>query len=314
MRQWYNAANIPNRFTVGAGPYGLAFDGAHIWVSNYGSPSYPHGTGVTELNASDGSMIGTFTAGGDLSNPVALAFDGKHIWVGNVSGNSVTELNASDGSKVGTFTAGGDIQAPGLDGLVFDGAHIWVSNTNGNSVTELNASDGSKVGTFTVGTNPVGLVFDGAHIWVTNSNSNSVTELNVSDGSQVGYFTDGIYTPNVLAFDGAHIWVGSAFGASVTELNASDGSVVGTFTAGGDISYPSALASTERTSGWRAPVATGWTSSDESAPLGDRPGTAAGGHRQGGRGSASAPGLPSGKPDKFQNYCGLPPSLDVSSD
>ena len=135
MRQWYNAANIPNRFTVGAGPYGLAFDGAHIWVSNYGSPSYPHGTGVTELNASDGSMIGTFTAGGDISNPVALAFDGKHIWVGNVSGNSVTELNASDGSVVGTFTAGGDISYPAA--LAFDGAHIWVASSGGNWVDKL---------------------------------------------------------------------------------------------------------------------------------------------------------------------------------
>ena len=243
MKQWYKAADIASHFTAGGDfnePYGLAFDGAHVWVANYS------GYSVTELNASDGSKVGTFTAGGDIKWPVSLAFDGAHIWVANEHGDSVTELNASDGSKVGTFTAGGDIKQP--YGLAFDGIHIWVGNYNGNSVTELNASDGSKVGTFTAGGDinyPYGIVFDGAHIWVANSGGNgSVTELSASDGSKVGTFTAGgdIKFPYGLAFDGAHIWVANLAGGSVTELNASDGSKVGTFTAGGDIHFPYGLA------------------------------------------------------------------------
>jgi hypothetical protein len=39
------------------------------------------GNSVTELNASDGSKVGTFTAGGYTTFPYALAFDGAHIWV-----------------------------------------------------------------------------------------------------------------------------------------------------------------------------------------------------------------------------------------
>ena len=93
MLQWYNAANIPNRFTAGGDiiwPLGLTFDGAHIWVANNGNTS---STGsVTELNASDGSEVGTFTAGGDVTTPWALAFDGAHIWVANQQGNSVDKL------------------------------------------------------------------------------------------------------------------------------------------------------------------------------------------------------------------------------
>ncbi len=236
MLQWYKAADVPTHFTAGGDinqPYDLAFDGAHIWVANEGGGS------VTELNASDGSKVGTFTAAGDISFPIGLAFDGAHIWVANVG--SVTELNASDGSKVGTFTAGGDIHRP--TALAFDGAHIWAANNTGNSVTELNASDGSKVGTFTAGgdiNDPIGLAFDGGHIWVANNGGSSVTELNASDGSKVGTFTAGgdINKPEGLAFDGAHIWVANFGGGSVTELNGSDGSKVGTFTAGGDISGP----------------------------------------------------------------------------
>ncbi len=45
---------------------------------------------MTQLSASDGSKVGTFTAGGDLIGPVALAFDGAHVWVAN--GNKVNKL------------------------------------------------------------------------------------------------------------------------------------------------------------------------------------------------------------------------------
>jgi DNA-binding beta-propeller fold protein YncE len=39
------------------GPYGVAFDGTHIWVTNYG------GNSVTELNAADGSWVQTLSGG-----------------------------------------------------------------------------------------------------------------------------------------------------------------------------------------------------------------------------------------------------------
>jgi hypothetical protein len=48
--------------------------------------------GDRSLNASDGSKVGTFTAGGDLNGPRALAFDGAHIWVANANGNSLDKL------------------------------------------------------------------------------------------------------------------------------------------------------------------------------------------------------------------------------
>ena len=45
-------------FPVESGPFGIAFDGANIWVANSGSNS------VTELRASDGANLGTFSVGG----------------------------------------------------------------------------------------------------------------------------------------------------------------------------------------------------------------------------------------------------------
>ena len=42
---------------MGANPYGVAFDGTSIWVSNSGGGS------VTKLLASTGAVLGTFTVG-----------------------------------------------------------------------------------------------------------------------------------------------------------------------------------------------------------------------------------------------------------
>ena len=64
-------------YAVGTRPFGLAFDGTHIWVAN-GS-----GNSVTKLRASDGSLVGTYAVGG---GPAAIAFDGTHIWVANFHG------------------------------------------------------------------------------------------------------------------------------------------------------------------------------------------------------------------------------------
>jgi len=72
-----------NVFSVGSGPYAIAFDGANIWVANQS------GDNVTKLKASDGSLLATYGVG---SQPVGIAFDGANIWVANMLSRSVTKL------------------------------------------------------------------------------------------------------------------------------------------------------------------------------------------------------------------------------
>ena len=103
-------------------PYGLAFDGTHLWVANYS------GNSLTELNASDGSWVRTLSGGSyGFNGPLGVAFDGTHLWVTNYTGSSVTELNASDGSWVRTLS-GGSYGFANPYGLAFDGSHLWVPN------------------------------------------------------------------------------------------------------------------------------------------------------------------------------------------
>ncbi|MEW6337810.1 MAG: hypothetical protein AB1625_10490, partial [Acidobacteriota bacterium] len=79
-------------------PWGVAFDGTHIWVTNYDADS------VTEINASNGAWVQTLSGGSyGFNHPCGIAFDGTHIWVANHYGHSVTKINASNGSWVQTL-------------------------------------------------------------------------------------------------------------------------------------------------------------------------------------------------------------------
>jgi DNA-binding beta-propeller fold protein YncE len=79
--RWY-AANQTADFTVGNEPFGLAFDGANMWVTN------ELGGSVTKLRASDGSNLGVFPVG---DGPTGVAFDGANIWVANGSSGTVSK-------------------------------------------------------------------------------------------------------------------------------------------------------------------------------------------------------------------------------
>jgi uncharacterized protein (TIGR03437 family) len=104
----------------------MAFDGTNIWVSNAGSGS------VTELQASTGNVLGTWSVG---TSPVGVLFAGGYIWVANFGSSSVTELLPSTGAAVATLAAG----ANPWD-LAWDGASIWVTNYSAGTVTKITPS------------------------------------------------------------------------------------------------------------------------------------------------------------------------------
>ena len=142
---------------------GVSSDGTHVWVANGIDNT------VTELNASDGSVVQTIGVG---VQPRELVSDGTHVWVPNYEDNTVTELNASDGSVVQTIGVG---TYPYV--VSSDGTHVWVANSGSASVTELNPTDGSVVQTIGVGRGPIGVSSDGTHVWTANSGDNTVSEI-----------------------------------------------------------------------------------------------------------------------------------------
>ncbi len=207
------------KFAVGS-PSRLAFDGTHIWVTNFNANT------VSKLRASDGFVVGNYPAG---SGPASIAFDGAFIWVGNPGTRNgiVTRLRASDGMLMGTVP-----NVNGGDSLVCDGANVWVANLDESKVTKVRTSDLTVQGPFSAGGPAAALAFDGENIWVANRGFDSLTELRASDGGLVRRVALGRQTqPQGVAFDGANIWAAGAFGF-IFKVRASDGQVLGTFNPG----------------------------------------------------------------------------------
>ncbi len=150
--------------------YGVSSDGTHVWVTN------PSADLVTEINASDGSVLQSIYADGE---PVGISSDGTHVWVTNyASNNTVTELSTLSGLVVNTIDVGS-----WPEGISSDGTHVWVANSADETVTELDAStavyaDGTlAASTIGVGNSPTGISSDGTHVWVTNLNGNNMSEI-----------------------------------------------------------------------------------------------------------------------------------------
>ena len=192
-----NASTGNGVVNYSAGPYpgALAFDGTHIWVA-----SHEYNV-LTELQASNGAVVNTFTFGPANLSLGAILFDGTYIWL--TYGSSIAKLQASTGALLGTFSDG---TVPGA--MAFDGTHIWVANYGAGSVSKLLASTGAVEATYPV-SSPSGLVFDGTNIWVSNYMNATVTQLRASDGTSQGSYMVGA-GPVGLAFDGANVWVAVA--------------------------------------------------------------------------------------------------------
>jgi len=201
-----------NAYTLGTSPYGVAFDGTNIWVTNQGSNN------VTKVAASTGATVGTYAVG---RNPYGVAFDGGNVWVANSGSNNVTRIASATGAVLGTYAAGTNPQA-----IAFDGTNFWVANQGSGNVTKILASSGATVGTYATGNSPNGVAFDGTNIWVTNGGPGTVTKLLASTGAIVGTYGVG-YNPQGVAFDGTNIWV--ACTGSVTKLLASTGAIAATY-------------------------------------------------------------------------------------
>jgi hypothetical protein len=181
-------------------PSGIADDGTHLWVTSasgdWDDPAISpdglpldHGSGsVTELSASDGSVIRTLSGSKyQFNDPAGIAADGTDVWVTNLDyGRWVIELNASDGSVIRTLPS---IAAPGTNlmvepdplGIATDGTRVWIADYGNNLVTELNASNGTFTRTLSDGSHfstssyewgynfPNAIAAESTHVWITSN-------------------------------------------------------------------------------------------------------------------------------------------------
>jgi outer membrane lipoprotein-sorting protein len=115
-------------------PSGLAWDGAHVWVTNKTGGSTHLGS-VTEVSAASGWVQTLSSSALGLNGPVGIAYDGTSLWVTNSSANTVSRFSTG-GTSISTavLPAGSSPTA-----AMFDGAAVWIMNSGGNTVSRIAA-------------------------------------------------------------------------------------------------------------------------------------------------------------------------------
>jgi hypothetical protein len=180
---------------LGAGPTGIAYDGARVWTANAEGNSVSIYHTVTRA-------VTTITG---FNNPFGILFDGANIWVtnyGHTNGNTLVKLD-SDGTTLQSVTVG---QGPAFP--MFDGTNIWVPNYNSNTISVVRAASGEVIATL-VGNGlnlPNEIAFDGQRVMVTNNGGNSLSLWKATDLTPLGSLTDQP-TPIGVCSDGQDFWV-----------------------------------------------------------------------------------------------------------
>src|ERR1700719_1775039 len=130
LPHWYIGNDVSIYSTNGVQPWGMAYDGANMWVVNSQSAT------LAKIRPSDGALLGTYNLG---NNSALIAYDGVSLWVTDATG-SVRKVRPSDGAVLTT------VSVPAAFGIVFDGTSIWVT-TSGTALKQLRVSDGAIIGT-----------------------------------------------------------------------------------------------------------------------------------------------------------------------
>jgi hypothetical protein len=214
--------NAFTKVTVGSSPEGMAFDGAYIWVANFGSNS------VTQILASTATVVNTFALGSTCPTPEGMAFDGTYVWVVCHENNNVVALTSS-GTIEYNVTVGAFPTLIAYDGETTqtNGPFLWVTNSSSGTVSKIALGTCSPTTkacaaplSYGVGTTPNGVVFDGTYIWVANGGDNTVTRLLQSNPTVMATYPPSgqglaLSDPYFMAFDGANIWISNNTGTGI---------------------------------------------------------------------------------------------------
>jgi YVTN family beta-propeller protein len=188
--------------TLGTNPFGLAFDGTHLWTANFGIPG-PGSVSIITPQATTPYPVTTVTTGFTL--PIGILYDGAHIWVTDNGAGKLFKLDAA-GAILQTVTVGATPQFS-----AYDGTNIWVPNFGDNTITVVQASSGNVVATISTDASnqlngPAKASFDGERILVTNYFGSTVTVFKATDLSFIANVPTGL-SPYGACSDGINFWV-----------------------------------------------------------------------------------------------------------
>ena len=209
MLAWYDDPGRAAEIPVGENPYGIAFDGTNIYVTNF------DGDTVSVIDPTTNTVIGSPIPVGD--GPEGIAFDGTNIYVANPSDStgddSVSVIDPATKTVTDTIRFG-DFPI----GIAFNGTNIYVTNYLGYTVSVIDPNTNTVTATIPVGEGPKGIVFDGTNLYVTNTRDDTVSVIDPNTNTVIGSPIPVGDGPRGIVFDGTNLYVANGGDDTVTKL------------------------------------------------------------------------------------------------
>ncbi|MEZ6197264.1 MAG: hypothetical protein R3F20_16300 [Planctomycetota bacterium] len=183
----------------GPSPYGLAWDGQHLWVSDKKESR------IYKVNPENGQALLTIPFEGDLAG---CAWDGKHFWQADDRTKTVCQIDAENGKILLALAC--DLGDAHFGGICHDGHDLWIAVRGGAQLRRVRTEDGAILKTHPVEDNISGLGHDHRRVWYTEEGNAKIRVVDPNTGTELmSYELEG--QPTGVAFTGRReFWFANA--------------------------------------------------------------------------------------------------------
>ncbi len=185
---------------------GLAWDGAHLWLS-----------ADTELFKADadGEVVDSYSA--PEVTPEGLTWDGETFWIFTTNKSDIHQFSIDDSADVSEPRIISSFRSPNqriggtYDGLAWDGTGLWYSDAE--SVYKLDTA-GNVLSSFTFGHDIAGLAWDGERLWLAYNPSTLLEDATLVKTDTQGTILLTTTVPlshiDALTWGDGHLWAAGA--------------------------------------------------------------------------------------------------------
>ena len=215
------AGSVVNTIPAPDYPYGIAFDGTHLWVGT--SATNSGGDVLWKLDPADGTVVGTIPVPDPSGSYTVkgLGFDGTNLWVfedlpSASHPDKFFKIDPADGTILKTINSPENNYIGGMD--IVDGyiyyTQYYANQTSGRDVIIKMDTSGTLLDTIvTEGEQPQGVAFDGEFMWCAEDTGFGATkqeiyQYDLATGAYTGTFIrNPDRSPRGMTWDGQHLWL-----------------------------------------------------------------------------------------------------------
>jgi hypothetical protein len=199
-------------------PWGMAYDGADIYVSDSG------GSAAFKFGTSTGAF-GLFASG--LSSPYGLATDGTYLYVADQGHKAIEKIAISSGTvKAGV---GSTSPSSAFRGVATDGIKVYAVDAGDKCINVFDASNLALKDTISTASDfsyPCGIATDGTSLYVSDYDTGAIKRIALATKAVSTVVSSGLGSPCGLIINGTNLFVvdSSSLGLGIVRVAISSGS------------------------------------------------------------------------------------------